>query len=233
MVLPVGEIVDDCENAELPARKVYEGKYVTLSPVNPNNDVDDLFAASHGDEENLAIWTYIPISGPFQNKESMFQWLQWCQNHPDYIFLTVRDKSTNRCVGMTAFVSIVPDMRIIEVGFIWYTPAVQNTKVNTESIYLMLCELFDRLTYRRVEWKCDSLNAKSRSAALRLGFSFEGVFRKHRIVNKRNRDTAWYAMTEDEWPDVKKNMQRWLYSDEVGLSLRELNSTIVAKYAKY
>ena len=106
-------------------------------------------------------------------------------------------------------------------------PGADFTKVNTETIYLMLSEAIDVLQYRRVEWKCDALNARSRAAALRLGFSFEGIFRQHYIIKGRNRDTAWFAMLDSDWPAVKRNMSRWLYSDETRFSLAKLNQPLL------
>ncbi|MGH6959873.1 MAG: GNAT family N-acetyltransferase, partial [Dongiaceae bacterium] len=125
--------------------------------------------------------------------------------------------------------NIVPVNRCVELGHIWYGPAAQRTRINTEAILLMLCESFDALGYRRVEWKCNALNEPSRRAALRLGFAFEGVFRQHMIIKGRNRDTAWYALVDGDWPTVKHNMERWLYGDEAGLSLRQLNAPLVAR----
>ena len=116
-------------------------------------------------------------------------------------------------------------MQRLELGHIWYTPNFQQSNVNTETIYLMLCEAFDRHQYRRVEWKCDSLNTRSRAAALRLGFKFEGIFRKHMIVKNRNRDTAWFSMLDSEWSSTKKNMEKWLYKNpDRKFSLTDLNN---------
>jgi RimJ/RimL family protein N-acetyltransferase len=124
---------------------------------------------------------------------------------------------------LVSFLNIVPDMRRLELGHIWYGLAAQRTKINTETIYLMLRETFDGLNYRRAEWKCDALNARSRAAALRLGFRYEGIFRQHMIYKGRNRDTAWYAMMDHEWPRIKANMERWLESDPGAISLSALN----------
>ena len=103
-------------------------------------------------------------------------------------------------VGMAAFMNIVPEHRRLEIGHIWYAPSAQRTEANTEAAYLMMREAFDELGYRRVEWKCDALNARSRAAALRLGFTFEGVFRAHMIVRGRSRDSAWFSLIDTEWP---------------------------------
>ena len=144
----------------------------------------------------------------------------------DPLFFTVHHLESKQHVGMVSFLNIVLDMRRLELGHIWYSPDSQRSNVNTEAIYLMLCEAFDRLKYRRVEWKCDSLNEKSRAAALRLGFKFEGIFRQHMIIKGRNRDTAWYSMLDSEWAAVKKHMETWLYQNpDRRLSLTALNST--------
>lgn len=126
---------------------------------------------------------------------------------------------------MVSFLNIDAEMRRLELGHIWYTLDAQGTQANTEAVYLMLCEAFDRLHYRRVEWKCDALNARSRAAALRLGFSFEGIFWQHMVVKGRNRDTAWFAMLDGEWPAIKQNLETWLYRNpNWKLSLADLNS---------
>ncbi|UCD78957.1 MAG: GNAT family N-acetyltransferase, partial [Desulfobacterales bacterium] len=119
----------------------------------------------------------------------MQKWLRDCEDSTDPLFLAVTSRDLNQRVGMVSFLNIVPRMRCLELGNIWYSPTVHHTKVNTETIYLMLSEAFDVLKYRRIEWKCDALNARSRAAALRLGFSFEGIFRQHYIIKGRNRDT--------------------------------------------
>ena len=221
--LPLGEPEVKTASSEVPRRTTYSGNYVALVPVSHDEDVDDLYVCSHGCEENLRLWTYMP-DGPFSDSDAMLDWLMECQKSSDPLFMTVHAKESARPVGMASFMNIVPDMLRLELGHIWYSPAVQRTKTNTETIYLMLCESFDRLGYRRVEWKCDSLNARSRAAAQRLGFRFEGVFRKHMIIKGRNRDTSWFAMSDDDWPAVKENMERWLYSVEANISLSELNS---------
>jgi len=224
--LPLDEWVENAAAAQPPGRKLYEGRFVNLSPVDPEKDVAELYRNSHGSEEKTRLWTYMAY-GPFSDAADMQQWLRGCEASTDPLFLTVSSKDLNRRVGVVSFLNIVPRMRCLEVGNIWYSPIVHHTKVNTESIYLMLAEAFDVLNYRRVEWKCDALNARSRTAALRLGFSFEGIFRQHYIIKGRNRDTAWFAMLDRDWPAVKRNMNRWLYSEENKISLAELNQPLL------
>ena len=219
---PLGELVENTAAASLPERKRYEGRYVRLHPVDPPKDVADLYENSHGDTAKNRIWTYMPY-GPFSGVAAMQEWLGACKTSKDPLFLTAASAELNQCIGVVSFLNIVAPMRSLEVGNIWYSPIVHRTKINTETIFLMLSEAFDTLDYRRVEWKCDALNVRSRAAALRLGFSFEGIFRQHYIIKGRNRDTAWFAMLDSDWPAVKHNMQRWLYSDKDKPSLTELN----------
>ena len=222
--LQVGNIVQPIARVDSPQRTDYEGKFITLSPINPQTDVVELYACSHGSDIKEQIWTYMSY-GPFDNTRSMQKWLEQGAKSEDPLFFTVHHLESKQRVGMVSFLNIVSDMRRLELGHIWYSPNSQRSNVNTEAIYLMLCEAFDRLKYRRVEWKCDSLNEKSRAAALRLGFKFEGIFRQHMIIKGRNRDTAWYSILDSEWAAIKKNMEMWLYQNpNQQLSLTSLNS---------
>ena len=223
--LQVGNLVQPIAHVDVPQRTDYKGKFVTLLPVNPETDVAELYECSHGSEIKEQIWTYMSY-GPFDNTYNMQMWLEKGAASQDPLFFTVHRLESKQRVGMVSFLNIVSDMRRLELGHIWYSPNSQRSNVNTEVIYLMLCEAFDRLKYRRVEWKCDALNEKSRAAALRLGFKFEGIFRQHIIVKGRNRDTAWYSMLDSEWTAVKKNMEIWLYQDpDQQLSLTTFNKS--------
>ena len=222
--LPVGNIIKPIAHIQAPQRTNYKGKFITLSPVNPQTDVVELYACSHGSDVKEQIWTYMSY-GPFDGTHDMHNWLEEGAESEDPLFFTVHHIESKQRVGMVSFLNIVSDMRRLELGHIWYSPNSQRSNVNTEATYLMLCEAFDRLKYRRVEWKCDALNERSRSAALRLGFKFEGIFRQHMIIKDRNRDTAWYSMLDSEWVAVKENMEMWLYHNpDRKLSLTGLNS---------
>ncbi|MBA3690917.1 MAG: GNAT family N-acetyltransferase [Actinobacteria bacterium] len=182
-----------------PPRAVLRGAFVTLEPIDPSRHAEGLFGAGHGSPAAETLWTYMPY-GPFADVASMRAWLQTLRASEDPLFFAVlRD---GRPVGMTSFLNVDTTMRRLEIGHIWYGPAAQRTEANTEACLLMLGWAFDA-GYRRVEWKCDALNARSRVAAERLGFVFEGVFRRHMIVKGRNRDTAWYALLDDQWRDVR------------------------------
>ena len=167
--------------------------------------------------------------GPFADPGAMRGWLEDCARSEDPLFLTVHDLGSRRRVGMVSFLNFVSAMRTIELGHIWYQPQAQRSRVNTESVYLMLSEAFDAQRSRRVEWKCNALNSPSRAAALRLGFSFEGIFRQHLIVKGRNRDSAWFSMLDHEWPKVRANMETWLYGKGPRPSLRMLNADVTAE----
>ena len=222
--LPVGNIVRSVASVDLPQRTNYAGKFVTLSPVDPQADAAELYECSHGSEIKEQIWTYMSY-GLFDSTNSMQIWLEEKAESEDPLFFTVHHHESKQRIGMVGFLNIVSDMRRLELGHIWYSPDFQRSNVNTEAIYLMLCEAFDRLKYRRVEWKCDSLNERSRSAAMRLGFKFEGIFRQHIIVKGRNRDTAWFSMLDSEWSAIKENMEMWLYQNpDRKLSLTTLNN---------
>lgn len=221
---PLGDAIKPLAHVDVPRQTDYEGKFIALSPINPQADVKDLYSCAHGSDKKEQIWDYMSY-GPFDSVHAMRRWLEAGAKSPDPLFFTVHHRESKLRVGMVSFLNIIPDMRRLELGHIWYSLDVQRLNVNTECVYLMLCEAFDRLKYRRVEWKCDSLNEQSRSAAIRLGFQFEGIFRQHMIVKGRNRDTAWYSILDNEWADVKKNMEMWLYHNpNQHLSLTALNS---------
>ncbi len=217
---PVGEQVPLEGGTKKPTKRSHEGRYVSLHPLRPESDIDDLFAGGGGREAE-ALWTYMPV-GPFSSQERMRTWLADCARSEDPLVFVVADNVTSRRIGMASFMNIVPQMKTLELGAIWYAPSAQGTRANTETVVLMLSEAFDRLGYRRVEWKCDALNEKSRRAALRLGFEFEGEFRKHMIIKGRNRDTAWFAMLDNDWQVIKPRLEAWLAEDSYRpLTLRD------------
>jgi RimJ/RimL family protein N-acetyltransferase len=201
-----------------------KGKFVTLSPLVIERDIDALYAASHGSPENEAVWNYL-FYGPFDAPSAMKDWMETnLVSKSDPLTWTVFEKSGNIQVGIVALMAIAPDHGRAEIGHVWFTPAVQKSKVNTESQFLLLQHLFDDHSYRRVEWKCNSLNHASRTTAARMGFIYEGRFRQHMFVRGKNRDTDWFAMTDKEWPRCKSNFEKWLYSNEK-MSLMELNNS--------
>ncbi|HEX4232052.1 MAG TPA: GNAT family protein [Bryobacteraceae bacterium] len=204
---PIGDLVDP-QPAERPHAIALQGRIVTLRPIQPDTDAEELYAGSHGPEAEQ-LWRYMS-EGPFPERASFDANLSLKAVSPDRVFFTIVDNASGRAVGQTCYLRIDPANRVIEVGHIFYTPALQRTVGATEAMYLMARQAFEDLGYRRYEWKCNALNVPSRNAALRLGFTFEGVFRQHMIVKGRNRDTAWFAMLDSEWPERKAALQRWL-----------------------
>lgn len=196
------------------------GNTVIVSRLDPDRDIEDLYAVSHGREAETALWTYLPY-GPFESREAMRTWLRSIEASRDPLFYSVYSREMGKRVGMISILNIVPEMARAELGHIWYGPVAQKTTVNTETIYLFLCYLFEELGYRRVEWKCNNENQESKRAARRLGFRYEGLFRQHMIVKGNNRDTAWFSMLDSEWPALKRNFETFFTSG--GVSLTELN----------
>jgi RimJ/RimL family protein N-acetyltransferase len=201
---PIGEALD-WHPVPAPRKRVLEGAYVRLEPVDVERHAADLFALSQGHD---AIWTYLGY-GPFADLASFRSWLAGCAQQSDPHFVAIVDEATGRASGMASFLRISPADGVIEIGHIWIAPAIQRTRQATEAIFLLMREAFE-LGYRRLEWKCNALNAPSRRAALRFGFTFEGIFRQHMIVKGRNRDTAWFAMMDHEWPAIRAAFERWL-----------------------
>jgi len=203
-----------------PTPQNFDGRFITLKPLDVAADVAELFAISHVDEATRKLWRYMP-RGPFANVEEQATFLREWQATPNVIAFAVRDAGTQHCLGSISLMSIRAEHGVAELGNIWYAPAAQRTKANTEACYLLLRHCFEDLGYRRMEWKCDSRNEPSRNAALRLGFTFEGIFRQHMIIKGENRDTAWFAMLDHEWPQISASMRTWLYDDD-SISLARL-----------
>lgn len=202
---PIGDLVLPASPALRPERRLLTAIRYELRPLDPDADVDDLYGVGHDGPGAELLWTYMAY-GPFANRESMHAWLQTCAATDDPLFLTVVERESGRRVGMCSFMSIVPEMQRVEIGHIWYAPHLQGTGISIEVASMLLSEAFERLGYRRVEWKCNALNERSRRAALKLGFSFEGVFRQHMIVKGRNRDSAWFSMLDGEWSAARASL---------------------------
>jgi RimJ/RimL family protein N-acetyltransferase len=209
--LPIDPVVDS-HPAKRPERATLEGRWVTLVPLNPNEHAKALYEGSNGDAAREAVWTYL-FDGPYKSLDEFRASLEAKARSTDPLFFAVIDNASGQAVGYQTFLRIDPANRVIEVGNIMYTPAMQRTAGGTEAQYLFARHVFDDLGYRRYEWKCNAHNAPSRRAAERFGFTFEGIFRQHMIVKGRNRDTAWFAMLDSEWPARKAAYERWLAPD--------------------
>jgi len=206
--LPIGFEVPGWTARPRPPRTPMEGRYCRIEPIDPEKHAADLFAANSKDLDGRN-WTYLAY-GPFADLASYRDWMVSACLGDDPLFHTVIDGKTGKAVGVASYLRIDPPVGVIEVGHINYSPLIQRTPAATEAMFLMMRRVFDELGYRRYEWKCDALNAPSRKAALRLGFKFEGIFRQATIYKGRNRDTAWYAILDKEWPQIKHAFERWL-----------------------
>ena len=203
-----------------PARTALRGRYVLVRPLDSESDVERLYAASHPPAGDLAIWTYLP-DGPYDNAEAMREALVAQAASDDPLFFTLASLPAERPSGVASYLRITPQFGVIEIGHIWFGTPMQQTTSATEAIYLLARHALDDLGYRRLEWKCDALNAASRRAADRFGFTFEGIFRKHMVVKGRSRDTAWYAIVDDDWPRIRTGFERWLAPDNFDASGRQ------------
>jgi RimJ/RimL family protein N-acetyltransferase len=208
--LPIGPVVDPSP-ARRPERTALRGRHVTVAPLDPANHARALFASTHGrDKEKL--WFYL-AEGPFPDLASFQSYLEQRARSNDPLSFVILENATGSALGHASYMRITPEHRVIEVGNIFYSPKLARSTGATEAMYLMAKHVFEKLGYRRYEWKCNALNEPSRRAALRLGFSFEGVFRRHMIQKGRNRDTAWYSMIAEEWPQRKARFESWLAPD--------------------
>jgi RimJ/RimL family protein N-acetyltransferase len=195
---------------------------VRVVPLDAKRHLDDLFACM-GRSEQANLWTYM-FDGPFEHRVAFAEALRKRQASDDPLFFVIEDARSNRAVGIASYMRIEPAHRIVEVGGIVFSPDLQRKPGATEAMYLMARHVFEDLGYRRYEWKCDALNAPSRRAALRLGFTFEGIFRQHMIIKGRNRDTAWFAMLDSEWPERKAAFEAWLAPDNFDLHGKQKSS---------
>jgi RimJ/RimL family protein N-acetyltransferase len=225
---PLGEAVD-WSPAQRPVREPLRGAHVLVRPVAPETDAEPLFAASHPADGDRSIWTYLP-DGPYERPEQLQSTLSWAVSAGDRLYFALVPLPGDRPLGLAAYLRITPELGVIEIGHIWFGAELQRTVAATEAIYLLARHAFEDLGHRRLEWKCNALNAASRSAAERFGFRFEGIFRKHQIVKGRNRDTAWFSITDDEWPAIRAAFEAWLAPENFDAdgaqrrSLRKLRS---------
>ena len=204
---PIGFALDDWKPPHRPPSDPMVGRFCRVELLDPDRHAAQLYDANALDTEGR-IWTYLPY-GPLETFEGYLGWMNDHCRDGDSLFHAIVDNTTRKAVGVASYVRITPASGSIEVGHINYSPLLQRTPAATEAMYLMMKRAFE-LGYRRYEWQCDALNAKSRAAALRLGLSFEGVFRQARVYKGRNRDTAWYAAIDQEWPALKDAFSRWL-----------------------
>lgn len=202
-----GEIVPPRE-VPAPRREPLIGRTVRLEPLITDVHGDGLCAALTGPYGDPHQFDYMPY-GPFADRDMFTSALCQFEVSLDPLWFTVIDGDSGNPLGLAAYLRIERINRVIEIGHLNFGPAMQRSTAATETIYLLIAHAFD-LGYRRVEWKCDNLNERSKRAAIRFGFRAEGVFRKHMSVKGRNRDTAWFAIIDDDWPAIRDAYRRWL-----------------------
>jgi len=205
---PIGFPVDGWTARPFPPRTPMVGRWCRVEPVDVARHAAELHEANLDDPDGRN-WTYLS-SEPFRDLDAYRAWLAKMSAGDDPQFHAIVDAKSGKAVGIAAYLRIDPANGVIEVGHINYSPRLQRTIAATEAMALMMRRVFDELGYRRYEWKCDALNAPSRAAAARLGFQYEGTFRQALVYKGRNRDSAWFSITDAEWPEVKAAFDRWL-----------------------
>ncbi len=207
---PVGSLVSSWKPPAPPGCEPMPGLFCRLEPLDPERHARALFEAN-AEEADGRSWTYLPY-GPFESFENYRAWMGQTCGGSDPLFFTIQDGARAVPVGLASYLRIDPQAGSIEVGHLKFSPQMQRTPIATEAMFLMMQRAF-ALGYRRYEWKCHSLNAPSRTAAQRLGFSFEGIFRQAAVVKGRSRDTAWYSVIDQEWPRLRAVFEQWLSPD--------------------
>ena len=204
---PIGPELSNWRAPPRPGRHLLQGRFCRVEPLDVGRHARQLYDANALDPDGR-MWTYL-FSGPFAGFEEYRAWLEPKPASDDPLFFAFVDRARDQAVGMGSYLRIEPAHGVIEVGHLAFSPLMQRTPIATEAMYLMMREAFE-LGYRRYEWKCDALNAASRRAAERLGFTFEGIFRQAIVYKGRNRDTAWYSIIDREWPALDAAFRAWL-----------------------
>ncbi|GLK87320.1 N-acetyltransferase [Pseudomonas turukhanskensis] len=194
-----------------PTRDTLQGRTVRLEALDPAHHGDDLWQALQGPDSDPLLWDYLPY-GPFAERAAFDTWLSNNAASKDPLFFAVVEQTSGQVQGLLSYLTIAPVHGSIEIGHICYGRVMQRSVQATEVIYLLAKHAFDH-GYRRLEWKCNNGNARSKRAAERFGFSYEGLFRQHMVIKDRNRDTAWYSIIDSEWPEIAKGYERWLAVD--------------------
>lgn len=198
----------DWKGVPAPTVQLLEGRFIRLEKLDPARHADGLFRALEGPGADPKLWDYLPY-GPFPERGAFDTWLNNHAAKSDPYFFSVIDRATGDVQGILSLMSIVPAQGRIEIGHVTFGASMQRSPKSTEAVYLLAKYAFEQ-GYRRLEWKCNNGNARSKYAAERLGFSFEGVFRQHMVVKGQNRDTAWYSILDSEWPTVGAGFAEWL-----------------------
>ncbi|MGE3066976.1 MAG: GNAT family N-acetyltransferase [Hyphomicrobiaceae bacterium] len=229
---PVGPDLPGWTARPRPPRTPLEGRFCRIEALDPERHTADLADAFLRDKAG-ANWTYLS-AGPYSTADEIAAYLKTIAPSQDPVFHTIIDLPSGKAVGIAGLMRIDPANGVIEVGHIHYSPLLQRHPAATEAMFLLMRRVFDELGYRRYEWKCDSLNAPSRAAALRLGFLYEGLFRQAVVYKGRSRDTTWFSITDSEWPALKRAYEAWLAPanfDAAGKQKMRLQDAIAAERA--
>lgn len=207
-----------------PDRAVLEGRYARLEPLEADRHAASLYRLGHdGSGAALRSWEYLPY-GPFAGEDALRAWIDTHAAGADPHFFAIVDPASGEAKGWGSLMTIEPAHASIEIGHLWFSPAMQRTPMATEAVFLLLRHALDDLGYRRMEWKCDAANAPSRRAAVRFGYLHEGTFFNHRVVKGRNRDTAWFSILAEEWPALRAAFEAWLAPENFDAAGRQLRS---------
>jgi RimJ/RimL family protein N-acetyltransferase len=223
----VGPLVNKQPPWRVPDARTLYGRTVSVMPLLAARHGHDLYRSFAGTDGEEALWTYMAY-GPFATYSAFGTWIEDRAAGSDPRFVVLVPRDTGKPAGMASYMRIEAANGVCEIGNIWFAPSLQRTCAATEAICLMMRHVFDDLGYRRLEWKCDALNAASRRAAERLGFTFEGVFRQHMIIKGRNRDTAWYAIIDRDWPARRRRLEAWLAAANFDAQGRQLSALSTA-----
>lgn len=218
---PIGCALTEWTPAKHPSKLIFNGRFCRLERLDVERHADELYRAFQ-DSPDARNWTYLPY-GPFDSADEYREFLKSMAELNDPFHYTVIDQSTRKAVGTISLMRIDVANGVIEVGHVVYSRRMQRTALSTEVMYLLLNYVFEDLGYRRLEWKCDSLNRPSRSAAERFGFTFEGIFRQLQVTKNRNRDTAWYSILDNEYAQFKSAYQKWLAPENFDESGHQIN----------
>ena len=224
---PIGSELPGWTGVERPSRAPMEGRFCRIEALDADRHARSLFDACSEDAKG-ALWTYMSF-GPFGSLKELQTWMRPACRSEDPLFYALTERASGKAVGVASFLRITPEHGVIEVGNIVFAPCMQRTSLATEAMFLMMRRVFNELGYRRYEWKCDALNAPSRRAADRFGFSYDGLFRQASVYKGRNRDTAWYSILDRDWPAIERGYAAWLDPenfDENGAQKEKLSRLI-------
>jgi RimJ/RimL family protein N-acetyltransferase len=216
-------IADSIENwttRQKPTKTTIQGKYCSLEPIEINKHASKLFD-SLAIENQGESWTYLPY-GPFDTLDKFKDWLTETMSDNDTLLYAILDFETQQPIGISGYLRINPEHGAIEIGHLHFSKLLKQTPLATEAIYLMIRLAFDKLGYRRCEWKCNALNEPSRLAAERFGFKFEGIFRQSYVFKNRNRDTVWFSIIDGEWVRLKEKFETWLHPSNFNVAGKQI-----------